>query len=139
MSHPKVIPFDQMWTYVGSRRKGKRNSVWVYGVWTAVVEDGYGSLWHGYDVVGSDEAALVKLYERMPDARLHSSDGYDARRWLPSDRRKAGKGGGVNKNLGGSVLRGKLNRLVRKTKRCSKSARILDASLALIWARQGWI
>ena len=111
MSYPKVISFDEMWTYVGSRREGKRNSVCVgTRVWTAVVEDGgYGSLWHGYEVGGSDEIALVKLYERMPDARLHSSDGYDARGWLPSDRRKAGKGGGVNRDEGlGSVLRGRL-------------------------------
>ena len=59
-----VISFDDMWTYVGSRRKGKRNSVWVYGyrrAWTAVVEDGDGSLWHGYEVGGSDESAFVKL------------------------------------------------------------------------------
>ena len=78
----KVISFDEMWTYVCSRRKGKRNSVWVYGVWTAVVEDGDGSLWHDYEVRGSDEAAFVKLYERMPDARLYRRDGYNANGWV---------------------------------------------------------
>ncbi len=109
MSYPKVISFDEMWTYVCSRHKGKRNSVWVYGVSTAVVEDGDRGLWHRYDVVGSDEAAFVKLHERMPDARLHSNDGYNAHGWLPSDRRKAGKDGEVNRDEGlGSVLMGRL-------------------------------
>ena len=64
------------------RRKGKRNSVWVYGVWTAVVEDGDGSLWHDYEVRGSDEAAFMKLYERTPDARLYRRDGYNANGWV---------------------------------------------------------
>ncbi len=94
----KVISFDEMWTYVCSRRKGKRNSVWVYGGWTAVVEDGYGSLWHGYEVGGSDEAAFVKLYESMHDARLYRSGGYDARGWLQYDRRKAVKDREVNRD-----------------------------------------
>ena len=73
-------------------------------VWTAVVEDGYGSLWHGYEVRGSDEAAFVRLYERMPDARLCGSDGYDVRGWLPSDRRKVGKDVEVNRNEGLAAL-----------------------------------
>ncbi len=107
-----------------------------------VVEDGYGSLWHIYEVGGRDEAAFVKLYESMHDARLrlYRSGGYNANGWLPSDRSKVGKGSEVNRNEGlGSVLRDKLNRLVRKTKGCSKSIRTPDASLAPIWARQGWI
>ncbi len=31
----RVISFDEMWTYVGARRRDKRRSVWI---WTAVVE-----------------------------------------------------------------------------------------------------
>ena len=38
----QVIAFDEMWSYVGARRKGKRREVWV---WTAVVEEGDGSRW----------------------------------------------------------------------------------------------
>ena len=38
-----------------------------------------------------------------------------------------------------SVLRSKLNRLVRKTKGYSKSVEMLSGSLALLWVRQGWI
>ena len=32
----KVISIDEMWTYVGSRRKGNRDSEWT---WTAMVEE----------------------------------------------------------------------------------------------------
>ena len=51
-SEAEVISFDEMWTYVGCRRKGKRNkvkrnSVWI---WTAVVEEGDGSRWMDYEV-----------------------------------------------------------------------------------------
>ena len=46
----------------------------------------------------------------------------------------------MNRNEGlHSVLRGKLNRLVRKTKGYSKSVDMLSGSLALLWLRQGWI
>ena len=31
----RVMAFDEMWTYVKARRKGKRREVWV---WTAVVD-----------------------------------------------------------------------------------------------------
>ena len=31
----RVIAFDELWTYVGARRRGQRRSRWV---WTAVVE-----------------------------------------------------------------------------------------------------
>ena len=32
----KLISIDEMWTYVGSRRKGKSDSEWT---WTAMVEE----------------------------------------------------------------------------------------------------
>ena len=38
-----------------------------------------------------------------------------------------------------SVLRGKLNRLMRKTKGYSKSVGMLRGSLAMIWLRLDWI
>lgn len=50
---------------MGARRKEKRNSVWV---WMAAVEERGRSRWMGFEVVGRDEAALLRLLERLPDA-----------------------------------------------------------------------
>ena len=126
-----------MWTYVGSRRKGKRNSVWI---WTAVVEEDDGSGWMDYEVGGRDEATFLRLYERLPDAKRYRSDDCNVYKWLPRNRHESGKGSEVNRNEGlHSVLRGKLNRLVRKTKGYSKSVEMLTASLALVWVKQGWL
>lgn len=46
---------------MGARRKEKRNSVWV---WMAAVEERGRSRWMGFEVVGRDEAALLRLLER---------------------------------------------------------------------------
>ena len=133
----KVISFDEMWTYVGSRRRGKRNSVWI---WTAVVEQVDGSRWMDYEVGKRDEATFLRLYERLPDAKRYRSDDYNVYKWLPRNRHKVGKGSEVNRNEGlHSVLRGKLNRLVRKTKGYSKSLEMLTGSLAMMWLRLDWI
>ena len=43
----RVMAFDEMWTYVKARRKGKRREVWV---WTAVVEEADGSRWVDFQV-----------------------------------------------------------------------------------------
>ena len=136
-SEAKVTSFDEMWTYVNSRRKGKRNSVWI---WTAVVEEEDGSRWMDYEVGGRGEETFLRLYKGLPDAKKYRSDYYNVYKWLPSCRHKVGKGGEVNRNEGlHSVLRSKLNRLVRKTKGYSKSVEMLSASLAMKWIRQGWI
>ena len=133
----KVISFDEMWTYVKSRRKGKRRSCWI---WTAAVEEADGSIWRDYEVGRRDEQTFLRLYERLPDAKKYRSDDYNVYKWLPSDRHMVGKGSEVNRNEGlHSVLRGKLNRLVRKTKGYSENEVMLSGSLALIWVRQGWI
>ena len=59
---------------------------------------------------------------------------------LPANRHEARKGREVNRKEGlPPVLRGKLNRLMRKTKGYTKVKEILIASLALLWLRQGWI
>lgn len=79
-SEAKVISFDEMWTYVGSRRKGKRNSVWI---WTAVVEEEDGSKWMDYEVGDRGEETFLRLYERSPDAKRYRSDDCNAYRWLP--------------------------------------------------------
>ena len=108
-------------------------------IWTAVVEGGDGSRWVDYEVGNRSEETFLRLYERLPDAKRYRSDGCNVYRWLPTNRHKIGKGSEVNRNEGlNSVLRGKLNRLVRKTKGYSKSVKMLSGSLALIWVRQGW-
>ena len=54
--------------------------------------------------------------------------------WLLNRIHKVGRGSEVNRNVGLlSVLRGKLNGLVRKTKGYSKSVEMLSGSPALIW------
>ena len=83
---------------------------------------------------------FMRLYRRLPDADRYRSDEYEVYRWLPSARHVAGKGSEVNRNEGlHSVLRGKLNRLVRRTKGYSKSVDGLVGSLAMVWLREGWI
>ena len=93
-SEAEVISFDEMWTYVDSRRKVKRskikrNSVWI---WTAVVEEGDGSRWMDYEVGDRGEETFLRLYERLPDAKRYRSDDYNVYRRLPSRIHKVGKG-----------------------------------------------
>ena len=131
----RVISFDEMWTYVGSRRKGKRRSVWI---WTAVVEEVDGSRWVDFEVGDRSEDTFLRLYERLPEAERYCSDAYKVYEWLPRNLHKVGKGGEVNRNEGlHSVLRCKLNRLVRKTKGYSKSVQMLRDSVALVCLRLG--
>ena len=133
----RVIAFDEMWTYVGARRRGKRRSRWV---WTAVVEEPDGSRWADFEVGGRDARTFLRLYGRLPDAERYCTDGYRVYDWLPVDRHLVGKGGAVNWNEGlHSFLRGKLNRLVRRTKGYSKREGALRAGLALAWVRHGLI
>ena len=93
----RVVSFDEMWTYVGSRRRGKRNSVWI---WTAVVEEVDGSRWMDYEVGKRSEATFLRLYERLPEAERYRSDAYRVYGWLPRNRHKVGKGSEVNRNEG---------------------------------------
>ena len=131
----RVISFDEMWTYVGSRRKGKRNSVWT---WTAVVEEVDGSRWVDFEVGARSEDTFLRLYERLPEAERYRTDAYKVYEWLPHNRHEVGKGSEVNRNEGlHSVLRGKLNRLTRKTKGYSKSVQMLRDSVALVCLRIG--
>ena len=127
-----MISFDEMWTYVGSRRRGKRRSRWI---WTAVVEEADGRRWSDFEVGSRGERTFLRLYGRLPEAELYRSDGLSVyRSWLPADRHRVGKGGAVNRNEGlHSFLRGKLNRLGRKTKGYSKRERALRDGLALVW------
>ena len=132
-----LISIDEMWTYVGARRNGLRRSVWV---WTAVVEESDGSRWMDFEVGDRDAETFMRLYRRLPDAHGYRSDPYEVYMRLPSDRHVVGKGGKVNRNEGlHSVLRSKLNRLVRRTKGYSKSVEMLVGSLSMVWLREGWI
>ena len=131
-----AVSCDEMWTYRGARRSGKREDVWI---WTAVVEEGYGSRWVDFEVGGRDEDAFLRLYERLPDAGLYRSDDYRVYQWFTQDRHVVGKGGAVNRNEGlHSALRSKLNRLARRTKGYTKSVEMLAYSLALVCWRQ-WL
>ena len=80
------------------------------------------------------------MLARLPESDRYRSDAYEAYGWLPARSHVVGKGSEVNRNEGlHSVLRGKLNRLVRRTKGYSKSVEMLAGSLALVWLREGLI
>ena len=131
-----VVSCDEMWTYRGARRSGKREDVWI---WTAVVAEPDGERWVDFEVGGRDEGTFLRLYERLPDAALYRSDAYRVYEWFPQDRHVVGKGGAVNWNEGlHSVWRSKLNRLVRRTKGYTKSVEMLVYSLALVCHSQ-WL
>ena len=56
---------------------------------------------------------------------------------LPVNKHVVGKYGAVNRNEGlRSMLRGKLNRLARRTKGCAKSIEMLVNLLALVFAHK---
>ena len=131
----KVIALDEMWTYLGARVGEKRNDLWV---WTAVIEERDGIGWMDFEVGGRDEAALLRLLERLPDAESCSSNAYGAYGCLPVNKHRVGKGGAVNRNDGlHSVLSGKLNGLVRSAKGYSKTDGMLTLSIALVWLMLG--
>ncbi len=132
-----MIAFDEMGTYVGARRRGKRREVWI---WTAVIEEADGRRWVDFEAGGRSEATFLRLYERLPEAELYRSGHYGVYEWLPRDRHVAKKGGAVNWNEGlHSRLRDKLKRLQRRAKGHSKSLGMLRDSLALVCLRLGLI
>ena len=132
-----AVSWDEMWTYVGARRKGKRREAWI---WTAVVREIDGRRWVDFEVGDRSEAPFLRLYERLPEAGLYRSDAYAVYvGWFPPYRHVVGKGSAVNWNEGlHSVWRGKLNRLMRRTKGYTKSIAMLIYSLALVcWQQWG--
>jgi len=129
----KEISLDEMWTYVRSRRKEKRNSVWI---WTAVLNSGEVI----FEVGDRSEETFLRLSEKLPLAQMYYTDNYKVYEYLPPKRHKIGKFGRVNRNEGiHSVLRDRLKRLARRTKSYSKSYLMLKASLALVCLYLGWI
>ena len=129
-----VIAWDEMWTYQKARRQGKRQELWV---WTAVVEEDDGRRWADFEVGSQGAEPFLRLYARLPEAKLHRSDGLRVyREWLPAGRHVVGKGGAVNWNEGlHSECRTRLNRLGRRTKGYTKSRDLLECSLALVLER----
>ena len=130
----RVISFDEMWSYVGARRRGKRRGkrreVWI---WTAVVEEADGQRWVDFEVGDRSETTFLRLYGRLPEAERYRSDHYRVYQWLPANRHRMGKGSEVNRNEGThSRLRDRLRRLQRKTKGYSKSVAMLRDSIALV-------
>ena len=89
--------FDEMWSYVWSRRKGNRREVWV---WTAVVVEADGSRWVDFEVGDRSAETFLRLYARLPEAEKYRSDAYQVYDWLPANRHVVGKGGEVNWNEG---------------------------------------
>ena len=109
-------------------------------IWTAVVEEADGGRWVDFEVGDRGEETFLRLYNRLPEADRHRSDGYHVYDWLPRNRHVVGKGGETNRNEGmHSVLRSKLNRLIRRTKGYTKSEDILRGSVALVCLQQNWI
>ena len=128
---------DEAWTYLGCRQGAGRQKL---GIWMAVVAEAAGRWWRDFEVGPRDEATFLRLYARLPAAARYSTDQYGVYNGLPTNRHAARKGREANRNEGlPSVLRGKLNRLVRKTKGYTKGKGMLNGSLALLWLRQGWI
>ena len=129
----RVIALDEMWIYVGARRKGLRREA---RVWTAVIQEADGSRWVDFEVGDRSAATFLRLYDRLPEAERYRSDHYQVYDWLPRNRHVAGKGGAVNWNEGThSRLQDKLKRLQRKTKGYSKSVAMLRGSIALVCLR----
>ena len=105
-----------------------------------MVEERDGERWIDFEVGGRERQTFVMLYRRLPESETYRSDAYEAYRCLDPGSHIVGKGSEVNRNEGlHSVLRGKLNRLVRRTKGYSKSVEMLFGSLAMVWLREGMI
>ena len=126
-----TIVLDRCGTYLGAGIEEKRNELWV---WTAVVEERDGSRWIDFKVGGRDDATFLRLLERLPVAECYETDAYGVYGTLPVNKHVIGKYGAVNWNEGlHSTLRGKLNRLARRTKGYTKSVDMPMNSLALVF------
>ena len=127
---PKVISFDEMWTYIGAWCGERRRECWVS---TAVVEESDGRKWVDFQVGDRFEATFFRLYERLREAEKYHTAAYRVYGWLPAGKHEVGNGGQVNRNEGlHSRSRDKLNWLHRRTKGYSKSMAMLSDSIALV-------
>ena len=133
----RVISCDEMWTYVGARRKGWRRSVWI---WTAVGEETDGRPWRDFEVGARDRETFLRRSRRLPDAPRYRSDPYAGYGELPPARHVVGKGGAGHRHEGlHAVWRLQLHRWVRRTKGYSKNVARREGLLSMVWLREGWI
>ena len=145
---------DELWNYRGVRRGERRESRWIR---TAVAEKD-GQRWVDLAVGDRSENTFLRWYDRLPaTAAVYCSGSYAVYRRFPQDRRCRanedpgsraalllirdrrcmGKGRAVNWNAGlHSVLRSKLNRLMRRTKGYTKSVAMLVYYPAPVCGRQ---
>ena len=73
-----------------------------------------------FEVRGRDEAALLRLLERLPDAGAIRSDDYKVYEWLPHNKHLAGKYGTVNMNEGEALYAA---RQIKRTGEAHKGTR----------------
>ena len=136
-----VISFDEMWSYVGARRREKRREAWI---WTAVVEEADGGRWACFEVGERSEETFSRLLKRLPEALRCHSDAYE--RCLRGVRSSAPQPACAGQRRGGEPERGdplplrdRVRRLQRKTKGYSKSVEMLWDSIALVYLKLGLI
>ena len=123
-------------TWAAARGSGRQE----LGIWTAVVAEAEGRWWRDFEVGPRDEATLLRLYARLPEAAKYSTDQYGVYNGLPTNRREAPQGREAHRQEGlHSALWGKLNRLARKAEGYTKVKEMLIGSGALLGIRQGWI
>ncbi len=131
-----MIAGAEQWTYRGARRGDRREDCWI---WTAVVAEKDGRRWVDSAVGDRSEVPFLRLQARLPEAERYRSDAHPVYQWFPRNRHVVGQGGAVHWNEGlHSVGRGKLNRLMRRTKGYTKSVAMLVHSIALVcWYDRG--
>ena len=89
------------------------------------------------EVSSRDEATFMRLLERLPDAERYEADAYGVYGTLPVNKHVVGKYGAVSwHDRQRTMLRGKLNRLVRRTKGCAKIVEMSANPLAPVFARK---
>ena len=65
-----------------------------------MVSEAYGSRWADFKLGDRSENTFLRLYERLPEAKLYRTDAYQVYDWLPATRHQVGKGSAVHWNEG---------------------------------------
>ena len=102
-----------------------------------MTEERDGSKWIDIEAVGRDEASVMRLLDRLPDAERYETDACGMHGMLPRNKHVVGKGGAVNWREGlHSMLRGRLNGLARRAKRRAKSIETSVNLIALVFCHK---
>lgn len=81
-----------------------------------------------------DEFTIILSLEQLPDAERYETYAYGVYRALPVNKHMVGKYGAVNRTKSCNLmLRGKLNRLGRRTMGCVKSIEMPANPLTLVF------